>query len=90
MDAEMDGYTHRDEIIRRSSPGGCHRAPPTTGSTLLGRRASGSGPVYAYDELADDPQVAHNGSFVTYDHPTEGTVTTPGFPYSVQPHSRRR
>jgi hypothetical protein len=28
-----------------------------------------------------DPQVRHNGSLVSYDHPTEGRVTTPGFPY---------
>ena len=33
------------------------------------------GPVLA------DPQVRHNGSLVSYDHPTEGRVTTPGFPY---------
>jgi crotonobetainyl-CoA:carnitine CoA-transferase CaiB-like acyl-CoA transferase len=31
--------------------------------------------------LLQDPQVRHNGTFVTYDHPTEGRVTTPGFPY---------
>jgi crotonobetainyl-CoA:carnitine CoA-transferase CaiB-like acyl-CoA transferase len=29
----------------------------------------------------NDPQVAHNGTFVEYDHPTEGRVKTPGFPY---------
>jgi crotonobetainyl-CoA:carnitine CoA-transferase CaiB-like acyl-CoA transferase len=29
----------------------------------------------------NDPQIAHNGTFVEYDHPTEGRVKTPGFPY---------
>jgi crotonobetainyl-CoA:carnitine CoA-transferase CaiB-like acyl-CoA transferase len=38
------------------------------------------GPVYGYPELLEDPQVRHNGSFVTYDHPTEGTVTARCFP----------
>ncbi|MGO4837048.1 CoA transferase, partial [Rhizobiaceae sp. 2RAB30] len=39
-----------------------------------------AGPVYGYKELVDDPQVKHNGTFVEYDHPTEGRVKTPGFP----------
>jgi crotonobetainyl-CoA:carnitine CoA-transferase CaiB-like acyl-CoA transferase len=26
------------------------------------------------------PQIKHNGTFVEYDHPTEGHVKTPGFP----------
>jgi crotonobetainyl-CoA:carnitine CoA-transferase CaiB-like acyl-CoA transferase len=37
--------------------------------------------VYGYEELVNDPQIAHNGTFVEYDHPTEGRVKTPGFPY---------
>ena len=39
-----------------------------------------AGPVYGYAELVDDPQIRHNGTFVEYDHPTEGRVKTPGFP----------
>jgi crotonobetainyl-CoA:carnitine CoA-transferase CaiB-like acyl-CoA transferase len=39
-----------------------------------------AGPVYSYADLVDDAQVAHNGTFVEYDHPTEGHVKTPGFP----------
>src|ERR1019366_3687334 len=34
-----------------------------------------------YAGVAADPQVRYNGSLVSYDHPTEGRVTTPGFPY---------
>ena len=39
------------------------------------------GPVHGYQELVDDPQIVHNGTFIEYDHPTEGHVKTPGFPY---------
>jgi len=38
------------------------------------------GPVYGYADLVADPQIAHNGTFIEYDHPTEGRVKTPGFP----------
>ena len=37
-------------------------------------------PVYGYEDVVNDPQVKHNGSFVEYAHPTEGQVKTPGFP----------
>ncbi|MTH78522.1 CaiB/BaiF CoA transferase family protein [Paracoccus aestuariivivens] len=37
-------------------------------------------PVYGYADLVDDPQIRHNGTFIEYDHPTEGRVKTPGFP----------
>ncbi|HHY48581.1 MAG TPA: CoA transferase, partial [Alphaproteobacteria bacterium] len=36
--------------------------------------------VYGYADLVADPQIRHNGTFVEYDHPTEGHVKTPGFP----------
>jgi crotonobetainyl-CoA:carnitine CoA-transferase CaiB-like acyl-CoA transferase len=39
-----------------------------------------AGPVYGYADLVSDPQIAHNGTFVEYEHPTEGRVKTPGFP----------
>ncbi|MFU8865436.1 MAG: CaiB/BaiF CoA transferase family protein [Rhodobacterales bacterium] len=39
-----------------------------------------AGPVYGYADLVADPQIAHNGTFIEYDHPTEGPVKTPGFP----------
>ncbi len=38
------------------------------------------GPVYGYADLVEDEQIKHNGTFVEYDHPTEGHVKTPGFP----------
>ena len=39
-----------------------------------------AGPVYGYADLVADPQIAHNGTFVEYDHRTEGRVKVPGFP----------
>ncbi|HSZ41257.1 MAG TPA: CoA transferase [Trebonia sp.] len=80
MDDHLDGHTRRDEItamVRAALPG------RTTDEwlTVFAERGIWSGPVYSYDDLVKDPQVAQNGSFVSYDHPTEGRVTTPGYPY---------
>jgi crotonobetainyl-CoA:carnitine CoA-transferase CaiB-like acyl-CoA transferase len=77
-----DGFTRRDDI---SAAVGAHLRRDTTAHWLetLGAAGVWVGPVYSYDELLDDPQVAHNGSFITYEHPTEGTVTTPGFPFRM-------
>jgi crotonobetainyl-CoA:carnitine CoA-transferase CaiB-like acyl-CoA transferase len=81
-DAERDGFSHRDDIsaivARRLRTG-------TTAHWLaaLGDRGIWVGPVHSYDDVLSDPQVAHNGSFVTYRHPTEGEVTTPGFAFRM-------
>ena len=48
---------------------------------LLGNGGIWVGPVYNYEDVLKDPQVIHNGTFLEYDHPTEGRVKTPGFPY---------
>ncbi|MFC5924246.1 CaiB/BaiF CoA transferase family protein [Micromonospora vulcania] len=81
-DAERDGFRHRDAI---SAAVGRHLRTNTTAFWLecLGGRGVWVGPVNSYDEVLDDPQVRHNGSFVTYDHPTEGSVTTPGFAFRL-------
>ena len=42
------------------------------------------GPVYGYADIAADPQIAHNGTMIEYDHPTEGHVRTPGFPIKFE------
>ena len=51
-----------------------------------------AGPVYGYADLVADPQIAHNGTFIEYDHPTEGRVKTPGFSirFSRSPSELRR
>lgn len=58
----------------------------------LGSEGIWAGPVYGYAELLADPQIAHNGTFIEYDHPTEGHVKTPGFPikFSRSPSELRR
>jgi crotonobetainyl-CoA:carnitine CoA-transferase CaiB-like acyl-CoA transferase len=81
-DAERDGFQHRDEI---SAAVAGHLRTDTTAAWLdrLGGRGVWVGPVNSYDDVLADPQVQHNGSFVTYEHPTEGTVTTPGFAFRL-------
>jgi crotonobetainyl-CoA:carnitine CoA-transferase CaiB-like acyl-CoA transferase len=81
-DAEKHGFTHRDEI---STIVADRLVTGTTAHWLevLGGRGVWVGPVNSYEELLEDPQVRHNGSFVTYEHPTEGTVTTPGHAFSM-------
>jgi crotonobetainyl-CoA:carnitine CoA-transferase CaiB-like acyl-CoA transferase len=79
MDDEIDTWTRRDEIFARTR----ERLRARTTRTWLELFAANdiwAGPVYGYAELVDDPQIAHNGTFVEYDHPTEGRVKTPGFP----------
>jgi crotonobetainyl-CoA:carnitine CoA-transferase CaiB-like acyl-CoA transferase len=82
FDAERDGFAHRDEISALVTQ---NLAKETTDHWLdiLGAEGVWVGPVYDYADLVDDPQVRHNGSFVEYDHPTEGRVTTPGFAFQL-------
>jgi crotonobetainyl-CoA:carnitine CoA-transferase CaiB-like acyl-CoA transferase len=83
MDSEVHGWTHRDEIFRLTAERLLRR---TTDEWLEDLTAAGiwCGPVYDYEQLVNDPQIRHNGTFVEYDHPTEGRVKTPGFPYSFE------
>ncbi|AXK36911.1 CoA transferase [Streptomyces armeniacus] len=82
LEAERDGFTRRDEISALVEEGLRRR---TTAHWLdkLGVAGVWCGPVYDYDDLLADPQVRHNESFVSYDHPTEGPVTTPGFSFRL-------
>lgn len=80
MDPEVEGWTHRDELYAATE---ARLATDTSEHWIAALLAAGiwAGPVYGYQDLVDDPQIAHNGTFVEYDHPTEGRVKTPGFPY---------
>jgi crotonobetainyl-CoA:carnitine CoA-transferase CaiB-like acyl-CoA transferase len=79
-DDEIDSWAHRDEIFERTQK--C-LLTKSAKEWLIIFRENGiwAGEVYGYKELVNDPQIAHNGTFVEYDHPTEGHVKTPGFPY---------
>lgn len=80
MVPEVDGWTRRDELYAKTE---ARLQTDTTENWLEKLLAVGiwAGPVYSYQDLVDDPQIAHNGTFVEYDHPTEGHIKTPGFPY---------
>ncbi|WP_018181218.1 CaiB/BaiF CoA transferase family protein [Kaistia granuli] len=78
MDDEVDSWEKRDEIFAKT------REKLKTKSSaewleLLRAADIWCGPVYGYADLVEDEQIKHNGTFVEYDHPTEGHVKTPGF-----------
>jgi len=79
LNEETAGWENRDDVfaLTREAIGKF-----TTKDVLdrLGAEGIWVGPVYDYADLVDDPQIAHNGTFVEYAHPTEGRVKTPGFP----------
>ena len=79
MDDEVDTWTRRDEIFSKTRD---RLKTKTTAEWLELLRAADiwCGPVYGYADLVEDEQIKHNGTFVEYDHPTEGHVKTPGFP----------
>ncbi|WP_440709426.1 CaiB/BaiF CoA transferase family protein [Herbiconiux sp. YIM B11900] len=82
LDTETDSWTHRDEIFSRTA---ARLATESSEHWLAAFSAAGiwAGPVYDYQDLVDDEQIAHNGTFIEYEHPTEGLVKTPGFPYKL-------
>ncbi|MBL0370635.1 CoA transferase [Rhizobium sp. KVB221] len=79
MNDEVDSWTQRDEIFARTRD---KIKTKSSAEWLAALRAADiwCGPVYGYADLVKDPQIVHNGTFVEYDHPTEGRVKTPGFP----------
>jgi crotonobetainyl-CoA:carnitine CoA-transferase CaiB-like acyl-CoA transferase len=78
MDDEVDTWTRRDEIFAKTRE---RLKTKTSAEWLALLRAADiwCGPVYGYADLVEDAQIKHNGTFVEYDHPTEGRVKTPGF-----------
>ncbi|WP_423066487.1 CaiB/BaiF CoA transferase family protein [Devosia sp. CN2-171] len=79
MDDEVDTWAKRDEIFAKTRD---RLKTKTTAEWLELLRAADiwCGPVYGYADLVEDEQIRHNGTFVEYEHPTEGHVKTPGFP----------
>ncbi|MCI1002680.1 crotonobetainyl-CoA:carnitine CoA-transferase CaiB-like acyl-CoA transferase [Ochrobactrum sp. J50] len=79
MSDEVDTWERRDEIFAKTRD---KLKTKTSAEWLELFRAADiwCGPVYGYADLVDDEQIKHNGTFVEYEHPTEGKVKTPGFP----------
>lgn len=79
MDDETDSWTQRDHIFARTRE---RLVAKTSEEWLSLMRAADiwCGPVFGYEDLVKDEQILHNGTFVEYDHPTEGKIKTPGFP----------
>jgi len=79
MNDEVDTWARRDEIFARTRD---KLKTKTSAEWLELLRAADiwCGPVYGYADLVEDEQIKHNGTFVEYEHPTEGKVKTPGFP----------
>jgi crotonobetainyl-CoA:carnitine CoA-transferase CaiB-like acyl-CoA transferase len=79
MNEERDGWEKRDEIFALTR---AKLEARTTSEWLDAFSAAGiwAGPVYGYQDLVNDPQIAHNRTFIEYDHPTEGRIKSPGFP----------
>lgn len=79
MDDEVDTWEKRDEIFAKTRE---RLKTKTSAEWLELLRAADiwCGPVYGYADLVEDEQIKHNGTFVEYEHPTEGHVKTPGFP----------
>lgn len=79
MDDEVDSWARRDEIFAKTRDRLKARSSAEW-LELLRAADIWCGPVYGYADLVEDEQIKHNGTFVDYDHPTEGRVKTPGFP----------
>jgi crotonobetainyl-CoA:carnitine CoA-transferase CaiB-like acyl-CoA transferase len=79
LEDQTDSWTYRDEIYAMTR---IQLEKKTTQEWLDMFRPVDiwCGPVYGYEDVVNDPQIKHNGTFVEYDHPTEGRVKTPGFP----------
>lgn len=78
--SEVEGWTRRDEVYSRTAARLRENSSAHWIETL-GGAGMWIGPVYDYAALVEDPQIRHNGTFIEYEHPTEGRVKTPGFPY---------
>lgn len=80
MEDGVDSFKQKDLIIAKTRE--ALKRKTTAEWLALFREADiWAGPVYDYAQLVEDPQVRHNGSLVEYDHPTEGRIRAPGFPY---------
>lgn len=76
---EASSYERRDEVNSRVRDHLGRRSTAAWVETFT-EHAVWFAPVHDYDDVEQDPQVVHNGSIVTFEHPTAGTVRTLGHP----------
>lgn len=79
LDDELDTFSKRDEIYAKTRERLVNKTSQEWLDIFEGLGVW-AGPVYSYADVVNDPQVQFNGSFVEYEHHTEGKVKTPGFP----------
>jgi crotonobetainyl-CoA:carnitine CoA-transferase CaiB-like acyl-CoA transferase len=79
LEDQRDGWRLRDEIFAKVRENLVKRTSAEWLEAMLARDIW-AGPVYGYADLVDDAQIKHHGTFVEYDHRTEGRVKVPGFP----------
>lgn len=77
---EVDSWEHRDEIYKITQQKLLNKSAKDW-LIIFRKHGVWAGEVYGYKQLLADPQILHNETFVEYQHPTEGFVKTPGFPY---------
>lgn len=77
--SEQTSYERREEVNERVAK---HLVRRSTGewSAVFAAEKLWCAPVNTYADIVDDPQVLHNKSFVTFDHPRAGIVTLLGHP----------
>ena len=79
MADNVDGFEKRD-LIHRLVATRLATRPAAEWLALMRKADVWAAPVYDFERMMRDPQVIHNGTFVEYDHSTEGRLKTPGFP----------
>lgn len=79
MEDNVDGFAKRD-LIHRLVAARLATRPAAEWLALMREADVWAAPVYDFEQMMKDPQVVHNGTFIEYEHPTEGQLKTPGFP----------
>jgi crotonobetainyl-CoA:carnitine CoA-transferase CaiB-like acyl-CoA transferase len=83
-------YDQRDEVYELVQAKLLER-PTAAWLELLATKDVWCAPVQTFDDVVDDPQVAHNGLLTTVEHPGGGTLRAVGVPvrFSATPGSIR-
>ncbi len=79
LNGVADGFDRRDEIVRMVAAKLIAR-PTAEWLDALYARGYMAGPVYTYEDLANDPHVRETGMVVEVDNPAGGTYRMPNIP----------